>query len=307
MKQLKMNKAFGLTVIAAVYILVSAAGIRLYGQLPYPMWVNLLISDSAATLITFIFSLLWNNASVYDPYWSVAPIVIITAFVANNYSFASPGVFFKSAAVPLLFSVWIWGVRLTANWVYTFRGLHIQDWRYNMLKEKAGVLYPAVNLLGIHMFPTLIVYLCVLPAVYAIETGAAAVPMSYIGTAVCVFAVMIQSAADIQMHGFRKRGTGGLIREGLWKYSRHPNYLGEILMWWGVALQSVSVLPGKPYLFAGAAANTAMFLFISIPMADKRQARKSGYNEYREATRCLLPVKKILPDKESDLANAGDR
>ena len=70
------------------------------------------------------------------------------------------------------------------------------------------------------------------------------------------------------MQKFRQNGTGGFIRNGLWKYSRHPNYLGEILMWWGVGLAAVCAMPAKWYLLAGAVANTLLFLCISIPLAD---------------------------------------
>ena len=95
------------------------------------------------------------------------------------------------------------------------------------------------------------------------------------------------------MQKFRKSGQHGLIRTGLWKYARHPNYLGEMLMWWGVAIQAVSVLPEFWWLAAGALANTVMFFTVSIPMADKRQSYKPGYSEYKAQTRSLLPLPRI--------------
>ena len=107
-----------------------------------------------------------------------------------------------------------------------------------------------------------------------------------------VGAATMQGVADIQMHTFRKRPRGPFIRRGLWKYSRHPNYLGEILMWWGVALAVICAAPEKWYLGAGALANTVMFLTISIPMADRRQSRKPGFAAYKKQTRILLPIKK---------------
>ena len=90
------------------------------------------------------------------------------------------------------------------------------------------------------------------------------------------------------MHRFRNSGTGGFIRTGVWKHSRHPNYAGEILMWWGVGLASFTAMPDRFYLLAGALINTLMFLFVSIPMADKRQSRKPGFEEYKKETRILL-------------------
>jgi len=161
-----------------------------------------------------------------------------------------------------------------------------------MLKQKTGRLYPAVNLLGIHLFPTLVVYACTLPAVFVIRAGSDANAGSFIGAAVCVGAATLQMVSDIQMYSYRKSGKHGLMNTGIWKYSRHPNYLGEICMWWGIAIQTISVMPDRWYLAAGAIANTVLFFTVSIPLADKRQARKPGYAEYRAATRSLLPIPK---------------
>jgi steroid 5-alpha reductase family enzyme len=110
--------------------------------------------------------------------------------------------------------------------------------------------------------------------------------------ALSIFAAVLQCVADVQMHIYRKKKETPFIRRGLWKYSRHPNYLGEILMWWGVALAFLCVCPSLWYLMAGAVINTAMFLIVSVPMADKRQSRKHGFSEYKKQTRMLLPIKK---------------
>ena len=70
-------------------------------------------------------------------------------------------------------------------------------------------------------------------------------------------------------------------------------YLGEILMWWGIGVSAVSALGMNYwYLLAGALANTLLFLFVSIPMADKRQSRKAGFPDYKNETNMLLPIPK---------------
>ena len=94
------------------------------------------------------------------------------------------------------------------------------------------------------------------------------------------------------MQKYRKNRDGAFNRHGLWKYSRHPNYLGEILMWWGVGLSVVLAAPHAWFLAAGALANTVLFLAVSIPMADGRQSRKEGFAAYKRETRMLLPIKK---------------
>ena len=142
------------------------------------------------------------------------------------------------------------------------------------------------------MVPTLIVYACVLPAVYAFINNVSINAFGIAAICLSAMAVLLQGASDIQMHRFRKNKTGGFIREGFWKHSRHPNYLGEILMWWGIAISVWSADVNSFSLLLGAFANTLLFLFISIPMADKHQSRKDGFSEYKSETRMLLPIKK---------------
>ena len=283
------NRFLSLSVIILVYAVAIAGGLSLYNYLEqagcfsYP--IRLLLADVFATVIVFIFSLIFANASVYDPYWSVQPPVILgVVLIKCGGSFFAWGVF---AAVLL------WGLRLTANWAYNFKSFEYQDWRYTMLKEKTGRLYPLVNFLGIHLFPTLVVYLCIVPAVIAVHEGATlnffSAPFLLLSFAAPVF----QGIADIQMHRFRNDKSpdrGNFIRTGLWKKSRHPNYACEILMWWGIAWTcffSMPVSGASWFLLCGALINNLMFLFISIPMADKRQSLKPGFDEYKKATRML--------------------
>jgi steroid 5-alpha reductase family enzyme len=284
MKHLKQSRAASFLAVAVVYIIAAAIGILIYNALPLPLWLALLVADVAATVVTFFFSILFGNASVYDPYWSVQPPVILIAFAIGKE--------LTLLGVLLLVAVCFWAVRLTANWAYTFGNLTHQDWRYTMLKEKTGVFYPVINFVGIHMVPTLVVYGCVLPAVFAIVQGLSITVGSILFLCLSLGAATMQGIADIQMHKFRKNKASAFIRVGLWKHARHPNYLGEILMWWGVALAVICASPAAWYLAAGALSNTVLFLAVSIPMADGRQSKKDGFAEYKKQTRMLLPIKK---------------
>ena len=284
MNKLKQNRVASFIVVTLVYIIATVVGVLAYRTLMLDWRLSLLIADVAATVVTFVFSLIFKNASVYDPYWSVQPPVILVAFAIGKD--------LTALGVLLLVAVSFWAIRLTANWAYTFGNLTHQDWRYTMLHEKTGAFYPVINFVGIHMVPTLVVYGCVLPAVYAIREGLSANIASVLFLCLSLGAAMMQGIADIQMHKYRKNRTTPFIRVGLWKYSRHPNYLGEILMWWGVAMAVVCAAPSAWYLAAGAVANTLLFLVVSIPMADKRQSRKEGFAEYKKQTRMLLPIKK---------------
>lgn len=284
MSFIKNNRAASFGVLFVIYTLAAVLGVWVYSLLDLSVWLGLLIADMAATVFVFIFSLIFSNASVYDPYWSVQPPVILAAFMAVR----GAGIF----GILLLAVISLWAVRLTANWAYTFGGLSHQDWRYTMLCEKTGAFYPLINFIGIHTVPTLVVYGCTLPAVYAVVYGYEANIYSVIVLSVSLFAIALQGTADVQMHKYRRARNSPFIRTGLWKYSRHPNYLGEILMWWGVGASVVIAEPSAWYLLAGAVANTALFMFVSIPLADGRQSKKAGFEEYKRATRMLLPIKK---------------
>ena len=189
----------------------------------------------------------------------------------------------------------LWGLRLTLNWALSFKNLTKQDWRYSMLKEKTKKLYPLVNLLGIHLFPTIIVYLCMIPMINYLVINFNNY-YSYLGISVMLIGITFQVLSDYDIYMYHKRNKDDrrqIINTGLWKYSRHPNYLGEIVFWYGVYFAMLPVSFESWYYVIGAILNNLMFVFISIPMAEKRlKTYKFNYEKYQEDTRMLLPFKK---------------
>lgn len=286
MEKMKENRALSFLIIAAVYVIAGMVGVFTYRSIDLSWPIALLIADIVATVVVFIFSIIFSNASVYDPYWSVQPPFIMAAFMIGKGNITL-------FAALVFFVVLFWGIRLTANWAYTFSSLEHQDWRYTMLAEKSGKMYPIINFTGIHMVPTLVVYACVIPAVFAVNRDFKINFLSVVFLFVSLCAAVMQGIADLQMHKFRKNRIGNFIRNGLWKYSRHPNYLGEILMWWGVGFAVFFADISAWYLLVGALLNTFLFLFVSIPLAEKRQSKKEGYEEYKKQTHILIPLNKI--------------
>ena len=84
MEKLKQNRTASFIAVALVYIIAAVAGVLVYRALDLAWWLSLLIADAVATVATFLFSLLFQNASVYDPYWSVQPPVILAAFALRR-------------------------------------------------------------------------------------------------------------------------------------------------------------------------------------------------------------------------------
>ena len=282
---MKSNRLISFFTIFIVYIISTVVGFWLYKSLNINIWLKVLLSDIAATIVVFIFSLIFKNASVYDPYWSVAPIVILL-LIFFEFGFSVSGLL-------SLIAVILWGIRLTLNWAYTFKNLNHEDWRYVMLRNKCSKFYPIINFIGIHMVPTLVVYLAMMPLILVIKEKPSFNFFTILFFILCILSMILQMFSDMEMHKYRKNKNGVFNRNGLWKYSRHPNYLAEILMWWNAGLLAVFTFSGKVYLLLGAITNTMLFLFVSIPLAENHQKeRKPGFDFYKKETRMLLPFKK---------------
>jgi steroid 5-alpha reductase family enzyme len=275
-------------VIAYVVALAVAAAWLGWGPSTGRLWLDTLVADLLATLVVFAFSRTYRNSSFYDAYWSVAPPVILLWWWSQADAGASQ---VRTWLVTVV--VMAWAVRLTANWVRGFPGLHHEDWRYPMLRERAGRAEAVVDLLAIHVFPTLQVYLAMLPVYLAVvlparEAGWLDVVALLVGLA----AVLLQLVADEQMRGFvRAREPGEAMTRGLWGWSRHPNYFGEITFWFSLGLFGLSASPADWWwLFAGAAAMVAMFLGASIPMMEQRSLeRRQSYADVVERVPRLVP------------------
>ncbi len=255
-----------------------------YGSM-HPL-IATFIADVVATLIVWLAGILFKNSSLYDPYWSVLPPF---AFLLWIFLF-DPG--FSLVSILLLAGIGFWAIRLTTNWAIRWRGMQYQDWRYTMMHESKPKLWFLSNLFGINLIPTCFVFGGMIPAYYAISQHASAPgALTYIGLAICIGAAVLQLISDIQMELFKKRAEKGQnIDEGLWRYSRHPNYFGEVSLWWGVWLMQMGVVPELWYTVAGPVAMTLLFTCISIPMMEKRLlASRPAYAGYKKKVSMLVP------------------
>ena len=280
---MKDSKAASLAVIAVVYAVAAAIGVIIFDWTATSMpelWA-LLIADAAATVFVWLMGVVFKNVSVYDPYWSVAPPVMFTAWAIYKVCLTLP-------VILLLIAVWYWGIRLTANWIYTFKGLAHEDWRYTKYRNtQPPLLFQLTNLFGLNMMPTVLVFACMVPGFKLFDAESPTL-LTWLGFAICIAAATIQLIADTQIHRFRSQNPGRFCDVGLWERGRHPNYFGEVAMWWGVWLMYASIFEIDA-LVAAPIAMSCLFLFISIPMMEKRQLEnKPGYADYRKRTRILI-------------------
>lgn len=291
MNTLKQSRFWSFVVMAFVYILAGWLAYDMYqlAALWTDSWVlQWLFADVVATIDVWAWGLILKNVSVYDPYWSVFPPFLLTvmALVFKPISMAT---------ILLLIVVWLWAIRLTGNWAFTFKNLNSEDWRYTKYRtEQKPWIFHIINFFGLNMVPTLVVFLALLPGMEIVENKglANANIFTWIGFAVALTAVAIELIADTQRHRFAKtHAKKEVCNVGLWKHGRHPNYFGEISFWWGIWLMFVSVNQFQSHVWyvVGPISMTCLFLFISIPLMEKRQmANKTDYAAYKAQTRILI-------------------
>lgn len=286
------SKLKGLIICAIVYIVALSGGLGIGYYLDilklHPIIVAL-IADVVSTLIVYAFTMLFSNASLYDPYWSVIP-----PFIAFYWLFLGTNWAFNARKIVVFALLLIWGIRLTYNWLRRWKGLQDIDWRYEDLKHKKPKFFWLTNLLGIQMLPTILVFLGCLPMYYiGLATNRLTV-LDFIGFAIMLAAIIIETVADEQLVRFIKhrQSKDEEISVGLWKISRHPNYLGEITFWWGLFITGIGASSAALWTIIGALLITLLFVFISIPMIETRlEMRYSYYKEYKKKVPALLPIK----------------
>jgi steroid 5-alpha reductase family enzyme len=252
--------------------------------------VQLAVADVAATLAVFGFSVRYDNSSFYDAYWSVIPVWLVSYLAWLGW--ADNQVPVRVILVAAL--VWYWGVRLTHNWARGWTGLDHEDWRYVDMRKTTGKGYWLVSLLGLHMFPTVLVFLGCLPLFEVmLAPGRPLGWLDALAAVVTFGAVTIELLADNQLRDYalhRKR-PGETMTEGLWGWSRHPNYFGEMMFWWGLWLFGVAAVGLEPWsMISGAVAISVLFNLISVPMIERRMlARRPGYREIQARISRLMP------------------
>ena len=282
--KVNLPKGLSIAVVASTYAVAALAGyfvFDLLGPSVPELWA-VFFADVVATVVVWAVGLALSNVSVYDPYWSVFPPVMFLIWSVYKGEWSLP-------VILLLLAVWFWGTRLTLNWVYTFKGLAHEDWRYTKYRDKlSSPLFHLTNFFGLNMMPTVIVFACMLPGFKIYESLRPFNLLTIFGFVVCIASACIQIVADRQIHRFRAENPGKFCNVGLWKNGRHPNYFGEIQFWWGIWIMYAS-LEGIDLLVLAPVAMTAMFLGISVPLMERRQlANKPGYAEYRRQTRILI-------------------
>lgn len=296
--------------LAWSYLLALVAAIAAVGALADSTWLHAgagigfdaplaasLVGDLAATVVIFAVGTVYRNSSYYDPFWSVAPIVLVAYWMAIAPEGAS-----AARQLLLLAMVSAWGNRLTVNCLRRWTDPSHEDFRYADFRRKTGPLYPLVDLFGIQVFPTLLVFAGMIPAYIAATSTAPLGPLDALAVVVTAAAIVLETVSDEQLQAYLRRNTdpSNHCTDGLWSRIRHPNYSGEILFWWGMAAFGFAAAPLSVWTLAGAIAITLLFVFISVPLIDERMLRKRPhYADHMRAVPALFPGVFVPPPPRS--------
>ena len=273
------SKKGSLLLVLIYYIFSLSISFLISSLVNLEGWLLITFWHIIATLIIFIFSNIHKNSSIYDPFWHVAPIPIVL-YLANQSSLTS-------WQLNIVLSAFLfWALRLTYNWSLNWSNLYHEDFRYIDLKNNNKVLAFVNDLFGIHLIPTLIVNVSLYPIYIALSSDSLN-SLVYVGFIVIIFSVTVQYISDTQMREFRKskNNFGKTMKYGLWRYSRHPNYLGEVGFWFGIYIFALASNSTSIWLLSCPLVMLALFVFISCPMMDDRSLKnRSDYKEYMNKT-----------------------
>lgn len=231
------------------------------------------------------YSVAARDASVADIAWGLSFVAIAWSSLAAGYSAGN-------RCLLLCVLVSLWGLRLAAYIAWRHDG---EDRRYAAMRDKHGDGFGARSLWSVFGLQAAVAFVVSLPiqvtAVDGEPLGIGA--LGWIGAAVCIAAIAIESAADLQLARFLRRPGSGreVMDSGLWRYPRHPNYFGDALFWWGVWI--VAIETGSAWWTAvGPLLMTVLLLRVSGVTLTERTIsdRRPGYREYVERTSAFVPL-----------------
>lgn len=235
-------------------------------------------------VLIWLASLWLRDASLVDRYWGAGFVLLAWLY------WLSAGT--PLAGLPVVVATTLWGSRLSLYLTWRNWG-HGEDYRYRDMRRVHGRRFPLISLGTVFLLQGVILWLVampLLPAAMAPAAGSGSLLVA--GLLVWALGFVWEAVADVQMARFRAdpANRGRVMDRGLWRYSRHPNYFGEILVWWGVFLMAAAV--GGWWTAFGPALMTVLLLRVSgVSLLERKlNATRPAYRDYVARTNALIPA-----------------
>ncbi|MFB3776321.1 MAG: DUF1295 domain-containing protein [Bryobacteraceae bacterium] len=237
----------------------------------------------------FLAALRLRRNDVADVAWGVG--FIVQALLAQWVAGATSG-----RGLLMLALVTIWGLRLSLYIGLRNRG-KLEDPRYRKWREEWGSRATVRAYFQVFLLQALLAVVILSPVTYVLADRRPGLGwLDILGADVWLLGFVFEAVGDWQLAQFKADpgNRGRIITTGLWRYTRHPNYFGEVTLWWGIWLIACSVPGGWRTVF-GPAAISALILFVSgIPLLEKKYEGNVEFEEYRKRTSGFFP----LPPRE---------
>ena len=245
-----------------------------------------IVTIACLMLATWSVSLLRRDASIVDIVWGLG--FVLVAWAAKFVTGAS-----GAGNWLLLLMVTVWGLRLAGYLAKRNLG-KAEDFRYQAMRRKHGERFAIVSLYTVFGLQGALMIVVSLPVTLGQrDTSAGAGFVVFLGFVVWAIGIYFEAVGDAQLARFKRdpRNAGQIMDQGLWALTRHPNYFGDSLVWWGLAIVGSSQGAGV-WAFLGAGVMTVLLVRVSgAAMLDRLLAkRKPGYAEYMARTSGFIPM-----------------
>ncbi|XP_058086197.1 uncharacterized protein C594.04c-like [Magnolia sinica] len=268
----------------------------------HPLYLANLLFFFNVNLLFWVISLIQSSNWMIDLYWTVIPVMLVHYYASHPLSKWDA---VRSTVMILL--TWVWSIRLTHSyfrrerWEWGAR----EDWRFSDMRKEYGKKWWWVSFFSVYASQQVFLIGICLP-MYAVHSSEK--PWNAwdtIAAIVCLSGVIIAYFADTQLFNFvqrnnllKERGLPPLpnLDKGLWWYSRHPNYFGEQLWWWGLAIYGWNV--GHGWTFIGPLVNSLCLVYVTVLVEQrmlKQENRVEAYRQYQKTTSVWIPWFKSAP------------
>ena len=248
-------------------------------------YVSLLLILFGYMNLWFVASLIKRRNDVADIAWGLGFIVLTwTSFFITDFESGVRGVL-----VGILVSVW--GIRLAYH-IYKRNKGKVEDYRYAAWRQEWGNWFYLRSYVQVYILQGVLLFLIVLPVLVINKNSNTYLTiLDFLGLMIWIIGFFFESVGDKQLAVFIKNpeNKGKLIKDGLWKYTRHPNYFGEVTMWWGIWIISLSA-DMVWFSVLGPLTITILILKISgIPLLEKKMKENPDFFEYAKKTNMFIP------------------